>query len=198
MTDRTSLDTATRIVAADDGTNYDNVAITLHWVTAALVLFQFVSAITWDDFAKPTQQAMQSLHVSMGMLLAVVIVARIVWRLIPGHQVPSLEAGWVKLASKAVHYLLYFLIVMQVTTGFLWRWAQGHPVAFFGLGIPSPLGTVDKATRHQLHNLHQWVGWGIVIIAAGHAFAALYHHYRLHDRVLGRMFPPARRSENPA
>jgi len=37
-----------------------------------------------------------------------------------------------------------------------------------------------------------------VIIAFGHAIAALYHHYRLHDRVLGRMFPPARQSESSA
>jgi cytochrome b561 len=31
-----------------------------------------------------------------------------------------------------------------------------------------------------------------VIIAFGHAFAGLYHHYKLHDRVLGRMLPAAR------
>jgi len=35
----------------------------------------------------------------------------------------------------------------------------------------------------------------IVILAAGHAAAALYHHYALKDRVLGRMLPLARRRE---
>ena len=44
----------------------------------------------------------------------------------------------------------------------------------------------------------QWLGYGIVIVAFGHALAALYHHYVLHDWVLGRMFPPARRSESRA
>ena len=38
MNDRTAFDTATRIVAADDGTNYDDVAIALHWVTAVMLV----------------------------------------------------------------------------------------------------------------------------------------------------------------
>jgi cytochrome b561 len=186
----TPVAAATRVVAADDGTNYDNVAVALHWATALLVVVQFVLAITWDDFPKPTQESMQSLHVSLGVLLTAVIIARIVWRLMPGHQMSSLEVGWVRIASKGVHYLLYALLVAQATTGFLFRWAQGHPVSFFGLfGIPGPFGAVDRPTRHLLHSIHEYVGWAIVIIAFGHALAALYHHYVLKDRVLRRMLP---------
>ena len=105
----------------------------------------------------------------------------------------SLEAGWVKLASRAVHYLLYGLLVVQAGLGFGFRWAQGHPLSFFGLfAIPGPFGALDKATRHTLHGLHEKVGWAIVIVAALHAMAALYHHYVLKDRVLKRMLPAVR------
>src|SRR5690349_24734996 len=159
MNDRTTFDKATRVVAADDGTNYDNVAVTLHSATALLVIIQFVSAITWDDFSKPTQETMQSVHVSLGMLLAAVIIARIVWRLMPGHQVSSLEVGWVKLASKAVHYLLYFLLVVQAASGFVFRWAQGHPAEYFGLfGIPGPFGALARPERHLIHSVHEYIG----------------------------------------
>ena len=196
MNDRTAFDTATRVAAGDDKTNYDNVAIGLHWATALLVLFQFASAEIWDFFAKPTQETLQSLHVSFGILFTAVVLARVVWRLIPGHQRPAIVGGWTMIASKIVHYLLYVLLVVQAGLGFGFRWAQGHPASFFGLfAIPSPIGALDKASRHTLHGLHEKVGWAIVIIAVGHALAALYHHYHLHDRVLGRMFPPARRSE---
>lgn len=185
----TAFGAATRIVAADDGTNYDNVAITLHWLTAILVVIQFALAMIWDAFPKPTQEAMQSVHVSLGVLLTAVILTRIVWRLIPGHQVPSLDVGWLRLASKGVHYLLYLLLVAQATTGFLLRWSQGHPVSFFGLfGIPSPWA-FDRGERQQIHGLHDKIGWAIVIIAFAHALAALYHHYGLKDRVLMRMLP---------
>ncbi len=181
---------ATRIIAADDGTNYDNVAIALHWMTALLVVVQFALAVTWDYFPRPTQESMQAVHVSLGVLLTAVILVRITWRLIPGHQVPTLEAGWVRFASKGVHYLLYLLLIAQASTGFLLRWSQGHPVSFFGLfAIPSPLGVVDKGARQQIHGLHEKIGWAIVIIAFAHALAALYHHYVLKDRVLRRMLP---------
>ena len=194
MDDRTGFDTATRIAAGDDGTNYDKVAIFLHWATAVLVVVQFAMAKIWDSFDKPTRQGMESVHVSLGVLLTAVVVARIVWRLIPGHQRPAIVSGWVKLASKAVHYLLYALLVAQAALGFGWRWAQGHAVEFFGLfGIPGPYGEQDRPTRHIFHDLHENVGWAIVIIAGLHAAAALYHRYVLKDRVLERMLPAVTR-----
>ena len=84
--------------AANSGATYDRVAIALHWTTALLVVVQFVNAITWDRWSKPTQECLQSLHVSLGILLALVIVARIAWRL--GHPVESLEVGWTRTASR--------------------------------------------------------------------------------------------------
>jgi cytochrome b561 len=189
----TGFDKATRIAAGDDGTSYDTVAIALHWTTALLVFVLFGLAKTWDWFAKPTQESLQSLHVSLGILLAAVIVARLAWRWMPGHQVRSLECGWVKLASKGAHYLLYVLLAVQVALGFAFRWAQGHPADFFGLfGIAGPFGQLGRPVRHQIHELHEWVGWAIVVIALLHALAALYHHYVLKDRVLMRMLPGTR------
>ncbi len=182
-----------RVLAGDDGTTYDNVAVFLHWATAALVIANFLLAITWDYFSHDTAESLQTLHVSLGVLLTAVIIARLVWRLIPGHQVSSLEVGWVRLASKAVHYLLYLLLVAQAATGFAFRWAQGHPVEFFGLfGIPGPYGAAGRPTRHLLHSVHEYLGWAIMIIAFAHALAALYHHYVLKDRLLSRMLPAVR------
>lgn len=194
MSENSTFDVVTRIAAGDDGTNYDNVAIALHWAVASLVVVQFALAVSWDSFAKPTGQAMESLHISLGVLLTALILARIAWRLMPGHQRSSHNAGWVKIASKGVHYLLYVLLVVQAALGFGFRWAQGHAVEFFGLfGIPGPYGELSRPVRRQIHELHEWIGWAIVIIAFAHALAALYHHYVLKDGVLGRMLPAARR-----
>ena len=115
----------------------------------------------------------------------------------PGHQRPSIVSGWVRQASKAVHYLLYVLLVVQAGLGFAFRWAQGHAVSFFGIfAIPARTARLGKVTRQTFHGLHEKVGWANCHhCALGHALAALYHHYGLRDRVLGRMFPPARRSE---
>ena len=189
MNDKTGFDTATRIVAGDDGTNYDPVAIFLHWATAALVIAQITLAQTWDWFAKPTRELMENTHMSFGVLLTAAVLARIVWRFIPGHQVSSLEAGWLRIASKGTHYLLYSLLVAEAALGFIFRWGGGKPMAFFGLGIPPLIGEISRPLRHQLREFHEWIGWTIIAIAALHALAALYHHYVLKDRVLERMLP---------
>ena len=192
MDDKTGFDTATRIVAGDDGTNYDGVAIALHWATAALVIANFALSQLWDWFAKPTKGLLEDTHMSFGVLLAAVIVVRLVWRWIPGHQMSSLEAGWMRLASKATHYLLYALLAAEAGLGFAFRWGAGRPMAFFGSGIPSPVGEVmGRPLRHQLREFHEWIGWTIIVIALLHALAALYHHYVLKDRVLERMLPSA-------
>jgi cytochrome b561 len=198
MADRNAFDTATRIVAGDDKTNYDNVAVALHWATAVLVATQFALAETWDWFARDTTETMERLHVSFGVLLTAVIVARLIWRWIPGHQRSPLATGWMRSAAKAVHYLFYVLLVTQAGLGLTIGWASGHAIHFFGIPIPDPIGTLERATRHELRQIHEKVGWAIVILALGHALAALYHHYFLKDRVLGRMLPLARKAERAA
>lgn len=195
MADRDAFDVATRIAAGDDKTDYDNVAITLHWLTALLVVTQFAVAETWDWFAHDTRETMQSTHVSFGILLTVVIVARLIWRWIPGHQRSSVALGWMATASKGVHYLLYALLIVQAGLGWTIGWAAGKPIHLFGLAIPGPIGALARPMRHDIREVHSWIGWTIVIVALLHALAALYHHYALKDRVLGRMLPLARRSE---
>lgn len=189
MTDQTAFDTATRIAAGDEGTTYDHVAMALHWATAFLVITNFALAQIWDWFAKPTKGLMEATHMSFGVLLTAVIVARIAWRLVAGHQVAALNAGWVKLASKGTHYLLYILLIAEAGLGFAFRWGAGRPMDFFGLGIPPLIGEIARPLRRELRELHEWIGWAIIILATLHALAALYHHYVLKDGVLRRMLP---------
>jgi cytochrome b561 len=189
-----SFHKATRIAAADDGTRYDGVAITLHWATALLVIANFGLAQVWDWFPDETKGWMEDAHMSFGVLLAAVVLARIAWRLLPGHQVSSLEAGWMRLTSKATHYLLYALLIAEAALGFAFRWGAGRSMAFFGTGIPPLIGEMSRPFRRQLREFHEWIGWAIIILATLHAFAALYHHYVLKDRVLSRMLPRSRRN----
>jgi len=187
MDDRTSFDAATRVVAGDD--TYDRISIGLHWATALLVFVNFVLGVTWDWFAKPAEQLMEQTHMSLGVLLTAALVARLVWRWLPGHAVSSLEAGWMRLAAQATHYLLYTLLVAEAVLGFAFRWGAGRPMAFFGTGLPPLIGEIAKPLRRDLREIHEWIGWTIVILALIHAAAALYHHYVLKDRVLVRMLP---------
>jgi len=192
MTDSSSFDRVTHVAAGDDGTNYDGIAIGLHWATAFLVFANFILAQIWDWFPKPTRGLMESTHMSFGVVLTVVLAARLAWRWLPGHQVSAIEAGWMAIAAKATHFTLYALLVAEAALGFAFRWGGGKPMAFFGTGIPPLIGEISKPLRRELREFHEWIGWAIVILALLHALAALYHHYVLKDRVLMRMLPGAR------
>ncbi len=186
---KTSFDTAIRIVAGNDGATYDNVSIWLHWATATLVVIQFTLSQTWGWFGRPLHGLMEDTHMSFGVVLTAVIIFRIVWRLLPGHRMSTVTEGWVRLTSKGVHYLLYVLLVTEAALGFTFRWGAGRPMEFFGLGIPPLIGEIARPDRHFLRELHEWIGWTIIIVALLHALSALYHHYVLKNGVLRRMLP---------
>ena len=128
-------------------------------------------------------------HMSFGIVLAAVVIARLIWRLIPGHQRPAAVSGWVELASKGVHWLLYAFLAAQAVLGFVLRWSGDEAMSFFGLLIPPPFAPFPKPAHEFAGELHRWVGWMIIVIAAGHAGAALFHQFVLHDDVLWRMLP---------
>src|SRR5690242_16124917 len=117
----TSLTAASRIVAGDDRTHYDPFGIALHWATAILVVLQFSLAKTWGFAGRPDRHLMIVAHMSFGILLIAVLIARIAWRLMPGHQVSTAVSGGVELAAKAVHHVLYVLLVATAVLGFVLR-----------------------------------------------------------------------------
>jgi cytochrome b561 len=188
---------STRIAAGDDPARYDGLAMTLHWVTAVLVVLLFMLAESWEFVAKPIRQEMIVAHMSFGVLFTLVLAVRIAWRVTPAHHVQDATTGIVELASRAVHYLLYVLLVAQAVLGFVWRWSGNEAIGFFGLLIPPPFAPFSKPAHAFVADAHNWIGWTIIILAGGHAAAALFHQFVLRDDVLWRMMPglAARRAE---
>jgi cytochrome b561 len=171
---------------------YDRITIGFHWVTAILMVVLFGTALYWNygPVERALRGSLESLHVSLGIALAGVLIGRLVWRALAGRRLPAVGNRVISAASRAVHALLYALLVLQVGLGFGLRWLQGEDFSFFGLfSIPS-LFEQNRALAHNLETLHNWTAWTLVIVAGGHAAAALFHRYVLKDAVLRRMLPP--------
>ena len=158
MADRQTLKTATRVAAGDTGTNYDNVAVRLHWLTAALVVIQFTLGQTWDWFSRSTHHLMVVMHMSFGIILTLVIIARLLWRFVFRHHVASLESGWVRIASTAVHYLLYSLLATEAVLGFLSRWGGERGDELFRVADPVTFHRYGAA-RGAPASRHSQLGW---------------------------------------
>jgi cytochrome b561 len=194
MTMRPPSDVAVAsLIAAGGGrVRYDGIAMMLHWLTTLLVLTLFGLAEVWRFVPRPIRHVMIVAHMSCGILLTLVLVVRIAWRLTPNHKVADATAGWVGLASKAVHYGLYGLLAAEAVLGFLGRWSGTRPLSFIGLPIPSPFTPFSKPAHRLVGGAHDWIAWTIILLAAGHASAALFRHFVLRDEVLWRMLPGRR------
>ena len=175
----------------DSKMRYDPNTLALHWATALLVVTLFGLAELWGFLPRgtPLRHNLQGLHISLGLLLAGVVVLRIIWRAGFGRSLPEVASSLPYWAAKGVHYLLYCLLIGQIVLGFLFRWAQGEAFTFFGLFAVPPAFAPDKALAGTIGEVHNLVGWSIVLLAGLHAAAALFHHYALRDNTLNRMLP---------
>lgn len=69
---------------------YDTPTILFHWVTAVLVLTQFVLGETWGWPEKPVHHLMVVAHLTAGMMMTVLVPLRIVWRVTKGRHLSGL------------------------------------------------------------------------------------------------------------
>ncbi|HEX7375025.1 MAG TPA: cytochrome b [Steroidobacteraceae bacterium] len=170
--------------------NYGSLAKFLHWTIVILIISQYVLAETADDLPNGLEKLqVLTRHRSFGMLILGLALARIAWKLMNRGLPAPVGEGALKKAAAAGHGLLYLLILLVPVSGWAMSSAANYPVTFFGwFQFPSLV-----AENHDLHELleevHETLFYTIVVVAVGHALAALYHHYVLKDDVLRRMLP---------
>ncbi|WP_158803934.1 cytochrome b [Acidisoma sp. L85] len=167
---------------------YDGFTVALHWATAALVISLFALAEIWGfvPHGTPLRRGMQSLHISLGVLLTMIFVARLAWRLSHGRRLPRFLSRPEHLTATMMHLLLYALLTVQIALGLLFA-GSGRVLKIFWLVPISPLLSLDRATRTTVIHLHDYVAWSIIGLAGMHALAALSHHYIRGNGVLRRM-----------
>ena len=165
----------------------------LHWLIAACVLVTLPVALLMVRVAKgPTQDALYNFHKSLGVLILILMVLRLINRLAVGAPVPdpTIEP-WQRKLSSAVHGLLYVLLLAMPVVGYVANSAYGAPTPFFGLFTLPKIAADDQALATQLFTLHRWTGFLVILLAAMHIGGALFHVVIRRDTVLQRMLPRA-------
>ena len=165
----------------------------LHWLIAACVLTTAPVAIAMTNVGEgPAQDALYNFHKSLGVLILILMVLRLVNRLAVGAPIadPGIEP-WQKAVSAAVHTSFYVLLIAMPIVGYLANSAYGAPTPFFGLLELPPIVEKNEALATPLFAVHRWVGFLLVVLVLLHVGAALYHHVIRGDNVLLRMLPRA-------
>ncbi|PFG09580.1 cytochrome b [Marinobacter sp. LV10MA510-1] len=169
---------------------YGLVAVFLHWLVALAVTGMFglgywmVGLTYYDAWYKQGPD----IHRSVGVLLFISMLLRVVWRLmnprpepVPGHR------RWELVAAHLAHGLLYVLLFVAMVSGYLISTADGSSVSVFGwFDVPSITGRI-KGMEDTAGVVHYWVTWSVVVLAGIHALGALKHHFIDRDNTLRRM-----------
>ena len=165
----------------------------LHWLVAVCVLTTAPVAIAMVRVAPgPTQDALYNFHKSLGVLILVLMVLRLINRIVVGAPPPEPDIErWQKAVSSAVHGLLYVLLLAMPIVGWIANSAYGAPTPFFGLLTLPKLVADNKDLATTLFALHRWTGFIVILLVVMHIGGALFHYVVRRDGVLQRMLPHA-------
>jgi cytochrome b561 len=126
-------------------------------------------------------------HKWIGATVLALMVLRSFWRLTHPAPAPLPMPAWERLSSQALHGLLYFMLLVQPLTGWIFSNAEGMQVVYLGL-IPLPnLVGKDKEMGEFVKELHSAGGWVLTVAISLHLLAAIKHHYFDRDDTLRRM-----------
>jgi len=104
---------------------YTRVAIVLHWAIATCIVFNLSIGFFMESWPLPIRFTALMLHVSSGLTVLALTVARVVWRLL--NEPPPYPAGmkpWERHTAHFAHFLLYAAMVLMPVTG--WAILSAH------------------------------------------------------------------------
>ena len=169
---------------------YTPAAKVFHWLTVLLLTVQVALGWTVPDARRHVPPALlNDAHMTLGFTILALIVLRLAWRFIAGA--PPAEPGtpaWQDALARLVHYGLYALVLLFAVTGWANATFHGWPIRYLG-AIPLPGFFPGLSWVRSFGHIHNLLVWVLIAAVAGHALAALYHHFIMRDRTLVRMLP---------
>ncbi len=164
---------------------YDSISRAFHWGMAFLIAWQLLKVFDRiEDGEHWVGQTLVPAHVSVGALLLVLVVLRIVWAVRQKDQRPAPDPTMAR-AVRAGHLLLYAAMVLMPVTGMLYLVGNGHGLGVFGMELIAEGDEI--AWMATLGSLHSPIAWTLLAMIVGHVGIALYHHFVRKDGVLQRM-----------
>jgi cytochrome b561 len=173
---------------------YGAVAMALHWLMAVLLSVLVVLGLYMTrlpDVGFDTWKIRLILyHKQLGVLALLLVTLRLLWRI--GNVLPHLVKtlpDWQKVVARFVHLCFYALMLALPVTGCLMSSAAGIPVSVLGLFTLPDLVPYDDRLFHTLIDVHQYLGYALIVYMMAHIGAALRHQFLLQDGTLQKMLP---------
>lgn len=171
-------------------TNWGVVSIAVHWVVAVAVIGLFAVGLYMVelDYYDSMYRTAPFVHKSIGILLFLLMVFRLLWRLVNTTPTPlESHKRWEQKAAHWMHNGLYILLFILMISGYLISTADGRGISVFGwFEVPSILSGIDNQ-EDIAGGVHEILAYILIAFVVVHAVGALKHHFIDKDRTLTRM-----------
>lgn len=171
---------------------YTRVAAGLHWLIGIALLGQVAFGFLLDQLAPrgtPARAGTINLHKSIGVVLGVLIVARIAWRL--AHAPPAWPGSMSLAQQRAAalgHRALYACMAVMPLAGYVGSNFSKHGIRFFGTPL-APWGPDWPAAYSFFVGVHVATAFVFAALIAGHVAMALEHVLVERDGMFSRIVP---------
>lgn len=179
-----------------DAAHWGGLAKFFHWAVVVLLLAQATLGLVMVNLPKkPSVIAYYTLHKSLGLTILLFALLRLGWRAFDRRpEEPATMPHWQVVGARLGHALLYTLLFAVPLSGWLFDSASAlRPLYWWNLvQVPNLTGGANPDLKAFAEAAHEWLFWLLALVAAGHAAAALFHHFVDRDDVLRRMLPGRR------
>ncbi len=164
-----------------------------HWLVVLLLLVQIPAGIAMiaPALEQGSIDRLFILHKGLGVVLLVVVVARVLWRLTHpappmSEAIPELER---RLATTA-HWVIYVVLLVIAGSGYVHVVGDGFPIEMMdALGLPTLLPLMPEVASWA-SLVHRFSTFLLVALVAVHVGEVVRHHLVVRDETLSRMWPP--------
>jgi cytochrome b561 len=179
---------------------YDAISQVFHWLTAIVVTIAFILGPErfgrlMRDGVDPATRSDIVWHESLGILVLVLTLLRLLWLAVRPAAPQIAMAGWMRATYKLAHVALWVLLLALPVTAILALGSEAHPLTLLGgVRIDRMPAIADSAIAKLADwgDVHEFLGNTIMWLAGLHAAAAICHHVVLKDGVLSAMLPHRR------
>jgi cytochrome b561 len=177
--------------ATGEGMRYSNVAISLHWAIATLLVVNLLLGLFHESFGRPATAWMMFFHKAIGITVLGLTLLRLAWRL--GRRPPGFDPvlkPWERVLATLTHWGFYLLLLAIPLTGWMLSSSSNRATNWFGLFEIAPLPVSRSDAAHDLfEEFHELLGYAIIGLILLHVAGALKHHLQGHRHLIGRMAP---------
>ena len=167
---------------------YGWIARLLHWLVFILVVGMLLGGVLLSVLpAGGFRGVVVGLHKSVGVLVLLLMIARLLWRRFNPRPVDLEAVPLFRYLAHVLHIGLYTLLFVQPLSGIFMSQAFGYPVSVFGLFSLPPLIWQSPGLGTVFRDIHGATAGVLTVAILIHAAAALKHHFIDQDRTLLRM-----------